>query len=183
MPIPDEEYLPDVDALRRLVEDFVPLPGEGLTVARVALGAAGAIFDDRGRVLLVRHGYGRRNWELPGGGAEIGESPERTVMREVGEETGLHVVPERIDGIYLEPGHRFGATLHFVLRCRREPLDAEPRIASDEIVDLTWAAPAELPRPISDFTVRRITDAAGSGPLLPRVIDKRVWLEDAGNKP
>lgn len=180
--IPDDVYLADVAALRRLVEDFVPTPGELLNVGRVALGAAAAIFDNQDRVLLVRHGYGRRNWELPGGAAEIGESPEQTAVREVGEETGLTVIPERITGIYLEPGHRLGPAMHFVLRCRREPPDAQPRIASDEIIDVAWVDLADLPRPISDFTVRRITDGTTSGPLLPNVIGERVWLEDAGNE-
>ena len=29
------------------------------------LGAAAAIFDEHGRVLLVKQSYGRMNWELP----------------------------------------------------------------------------------------------------------------------
>ncbi|MEA2673920.1 MAG: hypothetical protein QOI92_1112, partial [Chloroflexota bacterium] len=40
---------------------------EEFTVSRVAVGAACAIFDDQGRVLLVHHTYGRLNWEIPGG--------------------------------------------------------------------------------------------------------------------
>lgn len=179
--IPEDTYLADVAALRRLVEDFLATPDELLSVGRAALGAAAAIVDDEGRVLLVRHSYGRRNWELPGGAAEVGESPEQTAVREVAEETGLTVIPERVTGIYPEPRHRLGPALHFVLRCRREPADAEPRLASNEIIDLAWVDPSDPPRPISDFTIRRILDALDDGPLLlPSLIAKRVWFEDEG---
>ena len=162
-------------------DDSQATPAEPINVGRVALGAAAAIFDDDGRILLVRHSYGRKNWELPGGVAESGESPEQTAVREVAEETGLIVVPERVTGIYSEPGHRLGPAMHFVLRCRREPADAEPQIASDEIIDLSWVEPSSLPRPISDFTIRRITDAMASAPLLPGLVAERVWLEAEGS--
>lgn len=72
-------------------------------------------------------------------------------MREVAEETGLAVVPDQITGVYPEPGHRLGPTMHFVLRCLREPPNAQPRIASDEIIDVAWVDPSDLPRPISDL--------------------------------
>jgi 8-oxo-dGDP phosphatase len=61
-----------------------------LTESRPTMtGAACAIFDSHGRVLLVRHTYGRLNWELPGGGSEPGEGPDETAARELREETGL----------------------------------------------------------------------------------------------
>jgi 8-oxo-dGTP pyrophosphatase MutT (NUDIX family) len=37
------------------------------------LEAAAAIFDEHGRVLLVKQSYGRMNWELPGGAVEVRE--------------------------------------------------------------------------------------------------------------
>ncbi len=176
--IPVEDYLGDVTALRRLVEDFVPTPAELLEVGRVALGAAAAILDDAGRILLVRHSYGRKNWELPGGVATPGESPEETAIREVAEETALTVVAERITGVYPEPGHRLGPAMHFVILCHREPAGTSPRINSDEITQFGWFERSALPRPMSDFTIRRIEDALADGPLLSTVIERRVWLED-----
>jgi 8-oxo-dGTP diphosphatase len=144
---------------------------------RVVVGAAAVICDDHGRVLLVRHSYGRLNWELPGGVAEPGETPEETAAREVREETGLNVVPERISGVYVEPRIPLGEAMHFVVRCRREPADAEPRIASDEVTAWGFFDTANLPRPISDFTVRRMTDALAGGPARVARIDERRWLE------
>lgn len=51
--------------------------GTHMTSKRI--GAAAVIVDDGGRVLLVKHSYGRLNWELPGGGAEVNESAEESV--------------------------------------------------------------------------------------------------------
>ena len=62
---------------------------EERSVPRVAVGAACAIFDDQGRILLVHHTYGRLNWEIPGGLVEAGESPDEGALRELVEETGV----------------------------------------------------------------------------------------------
>src|SRR5437588_13105692 len=42
-------------------------------------------------VLLVRHTYGHRGWDLPGGSMKRGESPESAARREIGEELGLGI--------------------------------------------------------------------------------------------
>ena len=67
------------------------------------IGAWGAIFNPRDRVLLVKRDYGKRNWVLPGGSVESGESPMEAVSREVEEETSLIVELRRLSGIYYNP--------------------------------------------------------------------------------
>jgi 8-oxo-dGTP pyrophosphatase MutT (NUDIX family) len=55
-----------------------------------------------GRVLLAQ----RRDidwWNLPGGGMEPGETVEEALRREVLEETGLHVEPVKLVGVYSKP--------------------------------------------------------------------------------
>src|SRR5262245_13725409 len=64
---------------------------DGLVVSRIALGAACVIVDAAGRVLLVHHTYGALNWEIPGGLVDAGESPDDAAIRELREETGMHV--------------------------------------------------------------------------------------------
>jgi 8-oxo-dGTP pyrophosphatase MutT (NUDIX family) len=59
----------------------------------------GIIFDDRGRILLVRQAESGV-WSAPGGSIDPGESPADAVVREVWEETGLYAVPIRILGVY-----------------------------------------------------------------------------------
>jgi 8-oxo-dGTP pyrophosphatase MutT (NUDIX family) len=63
------------------------------------LAACAFIRDERGRVLL-----GRRSdvmlWAPPSGVVQLGETPAQTLVREVEEETGLHVNVERLIGLY-----------------------------------------------------------------------------------
>jgi 8-oxo-dGTP diphosphatase len=143
------------------------------------VGAAAAIFDEQGQVLLVRHTYGRLNWELPGGGAEGVESVTTTAVREVQEETGLRIEVTRLSGIY-EEEHK-GGMLHFAFLCRCMDDDVQPRPASPEVSACGYWSPDALPRPISDFTVRRVHDAlhtrAGQAPALPVAVAPRRWFE------
>ncbi len=139
------------------------------------VGVAAVITDAEGRVLLVRHTYGRLNWELPGGASEPGESIVETALRELREETGLAARAERLTGIYYRSEND---SHHFVFRCSVEG-GAAPVPSSDEISDCGYWPADELPRPISDFTVRRIRNALSDEPLapLPTEHPTLTWLE------
>jgi ADP-ribose pyrophosphatase YjhB (NUDIX family) len=58
------------------------------------------VHDALGRLLLIRRGHAPSAglWSVPGGRMERGESEAEAVVREVAEETGLLVRPERVLG-------------------------------------------------------------------------------------
>lgn len=64
------------------------------------------VVDDEGRLLLIRRGRppSAGTWSLPGGRVEPGETTYAAIVREVAEETGLVVVPERVVGRVERPG-------------------------------------------------------------------------------
>jgi ADP-ribose pyrophosphatase YjhB (NUDIX family) len=59
-------------------------------------------FDDARRMLLVRHAEGN-DWTTPGGMMEPYETPSDAAVREMWEETGLHVALTRIVGVFGGP--------------------------------------------------------------------------------
>ena len=139
------------------------------------VGAAAFIVDEEGRVLLVKHTYGHLNWELPGGGGEVHESPVETAIREVKEETGLTVVAQHMTGYYYTPENEM---VHFVFRCERVDGNALPYPDRAEISECGFWSLSALPRPMSDWTLRRIQDAAaGNSFALPTPTGPRLWLE------
>jgi 8-oxo-dGTP pyrophosphatase MutT (NUDIX family) len=66
------------------------------------LAASAFIRNEQGHVLL-----GRRTdvmlWAAPSGVVQLGETPAQTIIREVLEETGLHVRVNRLIGLYTGP--------------------------------------------------------------------------------
>jgi 8-oxo-dGTP diphosphatase len=138
------------------------------------VGAAAAVVDEVGHILLVRHTYGPLNWELPGGRSESGESFEATALRELREETGVVARIERLTGVYYK---RQNDSHHLVFLCAIED-GSEPEPSSDEISECRYFAPDRLPRPMSDFTHRRIRDALSGRPpdsVVPIAVVR--WLE------
>lgn len=64
---------------------------------------AGLVRTTGRRLLLVRSRDGGA-WTTPGGAIELDETPATAVVREVWEETGLVVRPQRIFGVFGGPG-------------------------------------------------------------------------------
>ena len=69
---------------------------------QLRLGVSAIIFDGEGRFLLTKR-EDNGQWCLPGGAVEAGESVAEACIREVFEETGLHVRVRRLVGVYSHP--------------------------------------------------------------------------------
>ena len=115
---------------------------------RPVVGVGAVVFDDSGRVLLVkrRHEPLAGQWSLPGGKLELGETLEAGTAREIREETGLDVdvgpAVEVFDRILLDD--EGAVRYHFVLvdyLCQHR--GGTPRASSD-VEDVAWAGPEDL---------------------------------------
>lgn len=138
------------------------------------MGAAAVILNSEGHVLLVKHSYGKNNWDLPGGKSEEKESAEETAIREVSEEVGLTVHTERLTGVYYDPNF----DMHHFVFIAGHPSDQKPEPSSPEIVECGYYDIMDLPKPISDFTFRRIQDAIRTDhEQLFHTIGPRQWIE------
>ncbi len=81
------------------------------------------------------------------------------------------VLLDRLTGVYWEPAIR---AHHFVFRAR---VIGTPRVADPaEITEIGWFSPDDLPRPFSDFTMRRIADGLTDQPIRVHQVGPRVWL-------
>jgi 8-oxo-dGTP pyrophosphatase MutT (NUDIX family) len=140
---------------------------------RSHLGVAAVIFDEHGRVLLVHQSYGRRGWDLPGGGREPKESLEEALHRELREEISVAIRSAELRGVYFEPSvdqH------HFAFLCQLDG-SSKPMASSPEILECGFFALDRLPRPINDFTIQRIDDGRTSKPIAISALSRRRWID------
>ena len=64
----------------------------------------GAVFRD-GRILMVREIADAGRWTLPGGWADVNQSPSESVVREVMEEAGVQVAVRKLAAVYDRERH------------------------------------------------------------------------------
>ncbi len=101
------------------------------------------VHDDAGRLLLVRRANppARGLWSVPGGRVEPGEDGERAVVREVAEETGLEVVPERLVGSVVRDAPDGARYVIDDYACR---VVGGVLVAGDDASDAGWFSSADL---------------------------------------
>jgi len=68
------------------------------------IGVRGAVFRDDGAILMVREANDGR-WSLPGGWADVNQSPREAVEREVFEESGFEVAARKLAAVYDRSKH------------------------------------------------------------------------------
>jgi 8-oxo-dGTP diphosphatase len=117
-------------------------------VLRPTTDGAKCVLTRGDQVLLVRHTYGRSEWDLPGGTVRRGEPPAETARREMHEELGVAIDDwtslGRIDGrVHHHPNR---------LHCFHEELDhADLVFDAGEIAAAGWFARDRLPADTSGY--------------------------------
>jgi len=112
---------------------------------------------ENGRILMVRE-LSDGNWSMPGGWADLGDSPARVAERETFEENGYVVKALKLVGVFnnslIQPLDFYHA-YKLVFLCQRE--GGEPR-PSYESLEVTWQPIDRLPALSTNRTPRRVLD-------------------------
>ncbi|RCG27849.1 NUDIX domain-containing protein [Sphaerisporangium album] len=114
--------------------------------AKFMVGVTGIVRDVDGNVLLLKHRFWPegRQWGLPTGCANKGETFEDTIVREVREETGLDVQVGRL--AHLRSGYKLRVEVAYEARVT----GGTPRIDSLEILEARWFTPDALPEGLQE---------------------------------
>lgn len=122
------------------------------------------VITDGDRVLLVRHTYGHRGWDLPGGSVKRDEEPVNAAKREMQEELGVSIENWRALGqIEVLIDHRRDS-----VHCFQAELHGPPIVIDHgELADAKWFPTYELPKDVGRYTRRilarmEIENATGS---------------------
>ena len=155
---------------------YKPLMGifsQQIGYATPRVDVRGVVFQGE-KLLLVRERQDG-GWTLPGGWADVGDTPSQSAEREVWEEAGFHVKARRLIGVYdanrvgpLEVFHAF----KLVFLC--DLIDGQPR-PSSETSEVAFFGADEIPDVLSGERTRprHIIDAFNvlANPDCPTVFD------------
>jgi mutator protein MutT len=133
-----------------------------VTFAHSMPTASAVVGDDEGRVLLSKraHDPAAGKWDLPGGFLEEGEHPLDCVRRELREEAGVGLVDEKLLGIWMDRYEyklRIVATLNVYYSARLGDGTLE---AADDVAELRWFAPDEVP--VGELAFGHITEVVSA---------------------
>jgi ADP-ribose pyrophosphatase YjhB (NUDIX family) len=136
------KFCPRCAASTTPVDGRVECPSCGFVAWASSVPAVQALVQRDGKLLLGRRGIepGRGKWDVPGGFLEEGEEPLEGLRRELREEIGIEVEVGRFLGVWNQP---YQGRTALGLTWDARPV-GEPR-AGDDLVDLAWFAPHELP--------------------------------------
>ncbi len=122
-----------------------------------SVSVAAVVVDDTDRVLVIQRSDNGA-WQLPGGILELDETPEDGMRREVREETGVEVRPERLTGVY--KNMKLGVVA-LVFRARLVSGTPHP---TDEATAVDWWPADRVATDMVEAFAVRILDALRTDP-------------------
>jgi 8-oxo-dGTP diphosphatase len=145
------------------------------------MAASAVILDSEDRVLLVRPAYYPGRWLMPGGGADLADSPRRACERELSEELGIEITPGPLVAVDWIPAPSQGfAELIFVFdggRLTQQQIEAI-RLPEGELTEYQFLTMADAVARLTPADGRRLTAAREAA----RAERGPVYLEH-GNPP
>lgn len=127
---------------------------------RKRLIAQGVLRSGDGRILLCELTY-KRDWDLPGGVVDPGESPAQCVVREIDEELGLEVVVHALLAVnWLPPYRGWDDALLCLFDLGTVGVDIldEATLLRREIKAAHWVAPSDLADHVAPYTAAMLSE-------------------------
>ena len=152
-----------------ILEGFVNQPG----YATPKVDVRGAVFQD-GKILLVREKLDG-GWTMPGGWADVGDSPAQGAEREVWEESGFRVQARKVIGVY-DANRAYPLELYHAVKlvflC--DMISGEAR-TSNETTEVGFFHQDKIPQPFAGERTRprhiAHAFAAYANPNIPTVFE------------
>jgi ADP-ribose pyrophosphatase YjhB (NUDIX family) len=113
-------------------------------------GIAVIIFDEKKRILLQLRSDVKQ-WGIPSGNVEPGETIEEAAIREMKEEANVSIQIQKLIGVYSEPQSQLfhypnGKSVHFITSCfLAKIVEGEVTTHSEESLDMKFFPINELP--------------------------------------
>jgi len=145
-------------------EGFVAILNAGLPRKRVI--GQGILRDEQGRILLCELTY-KKEWDLPGGVIEVGESPAFGLVRELEEELGITVTVNSLVTMNWLPSWRQwddACLFVFALGTVDSSIVDEMHLQKSEIAAVHWCDAATIAEKATGATIE-LTQALSRGPL------------------
>lgn len=139
------------------------LHGVHLVSRPMTLGVRAAVFDEEGRVFLVRHTY-VSGWHMPGGGVDPGETALAATRRECLEEGNIHFIePPELVAVYFNShaSNRDHVLFYRSGACRQ----TAPKMPDAEIAETGFFSLDALPEDTTAGTRRRLSELRGDEPI------------------
>ncbi|WP_434084047.1 NUDIX domain-containing protein [Halalkalibacter oceani] len=135
-----------------------------MRIDEIRPGVAMIVFNEHNDVLLQKRGDVGL-WGLPSGHVELGETVEEAAIREMKEETNLHVEIVRLIGVYSEPESQVFVypdqrAIHFVTVCFLvKVIGGKLKGDGEETIDVKYFPVDALPKQLLTMHPQWLSDA------------------------
>jgi len=135
-----------------------------MSTPRHSVSVVAAVIDSQDRFLVIQRADNGQ-WQPPGGVLELDEPIYAGLTREVSEETGLIVVPERLTGVYKN------MSIGVVNLVFRAHVAGGTETVSDETTQVAWWTAEQVTERMTPAFSTRLLDALAEGPPAIRTHD------------